>query len=72
MYVTFDVLHIQDLDRIKREIEIWANQYQVTYTQKTIKRRHRLAFNQPQDYTLFYMTWQHSPYEIVNHGNERY
>lgn len=72
MYVTFAVLYRQDLDRVKSEIETWAKQYQVVYTQKTIKHRHRLAFNRPQDYTLFHMTWQHSPYETVDHGNEHY
>jgi len=72
MYLTFDVRWQHELDHIQSEIQQWADQYGVIYTQKTIKNKHRLAFNRPEDFTLFYMTWQGTAYEIVDLGNERY
>jgi hypothetical protein len=72
MYLTFDVGSIQDLSRVKHDIQVWASRYLIAYTQKTIKNKHRLAFNRAEDFTLFYLTWQGLPYEIVNLGNEQY
>lgn len=72
MYLTFDVRWQQELDYVCAEIQRWADQYGVAYTQKTIKHKHRLSFNREKDFTLFYMTWQGPPYEIVDLGNERY
>ena len=72
MYLTFDITYQQELDHIKHQIRCWADQYGVSYTQKTIKNKHRLSFNREKDFTLFYMTWQGDPYEIVDLGNERY
>jgi hypothetical protein len=72
MYLTFDVTYQHELDHIKHQIQLWADQYSVSYTQKTIKNTHRLSFNREKDFTLFYMTWQGEPYKIVDLGNERY
>lgn len=72
MYLTFAARYQQELDHVRQEIQRWADQYNISYTQKTIKWRHRLAFNRPEDFTLFYMTWQGPEYEIVDLGNERY
>ena len=72
MYLTFDVRYQHELEYIEDQIKTWAEQYGVSYTQKTIKHKHRLAFNREKDFTLFYMTWQGPPYEIVDLGNERY
>lgn len=72
MYLTFKVEYLSDLEQVKQEIEQWTSRYSVLYTQKTIKNQHRLAFNRDKDYSLFFMTWDGSDYQIVNIGNERY
>lgn len=72
MYIVFDVRFQEELDLVKQQIADWAQQYQVQYTQKTIKHQHRLGLNHDHDFTLFRMSWQGEPYEIVNIGNEGY
>jgi len=72
MYITFDVYFQHELDHVRQQIQDWADQYGIRYTQKTIKYKHRVSFDKDKDFTLFYMTWQGPPYEIVDLGNERY
>lgn len=72
MYIVFDVRSVVDLEIVKQQIADWAEQYQIQYTQKTIKNQHRLGLNRERDFTLFRMSWQGEPYEIVNIGNEGY
>lgn len=66
------------LYEIKREIELWANRYNIRYTQKTIKYTHRLAFDHDETYTLFSMTWSPESkhywmnFQLLNIANERY
>jgi hypothetical protein len=59
---------------IKREIDLWIQQYGVVgHTQKTIKYTHRLGFNNEKYFSLFSMTWTADiPYQIVRIENERY
>ena len=45
------------LNLIQSDIVDWATRYNISYTQKTIKHTHRLAFTQDQYYTLFATTW---------------
>ncbi len=72
MYIVFDVRFQHELDTIKEQIARWAERYQIPYTQKTIKYQHRLGLNRDKDFTLFSMTWEGAPYQIVNIGNEGY
>jgi len=65
MYIEFD-LPTNDRDSqhtyyalsvIREEIQDWLEKYPVESTQKTIKYKHRLAFNDDRNYTLFALTW---------------
>ena len=47
----------QKLKLIKEKIKNWSAQYDIPYTQKTIKYTHRLAFNDDKHYTVFVTTW---------------
>ena len=66
--------------QIKQEVEKWAMQYGVQYSQKTIKYTHRLGFNKDEHFTLFSMTWNplelekrsYLKFQIVNIENEKY
>lgn len=65
------------LPQIKREVESWAQQYGIRYTQKTIKYEHRVAFDHDETYTLWAMTWnpraeRRFEYELVNVAGEKY
>lgn len=72
MYIVFDVRFQHELDTVKEQIAQWAEKYQVHYSQKTIKNQHRLGLNREKDFTLFYMSWDGVPYQIVDNGNEKY
>jgi hypothetical protein len=65
MYIEFD-LPTNDRDSqhtyyalsvIREEIQDWLEKHPVESTQKTIKYKHRLAFNDNRNYTLFALTW---------------
>jgi hypothetical protein len=65
MYIEFD-LPTNDRDSqhtyyalsvIREEIQDWLEKHPVESTQKTIKYKHRLAFNDDRNYTLFALTW---------------
>jgi len=61
------------LGLLKIDIADWATQYNVPYTQKTIKYTHRLGFNNEKYFSLFSMTWASKiPFQIVNIANEKY
>ena len=45
------------LSVICEEIHDWLEKHPVESTQKTIKYKHRLAFNDDRNYTLFALTW---------------
>lgn len=45
------------LSVIREEIHDWLEKHPVEATQKTIKYKHRLAFNDDRNYTLFALTW---------------
>ena len=77
MYIEFQLPHDESyglaLGLLKVDIVDWATQYNVPYTQKTIKYTHRLGFNNEKYFSLFSMTWNAKiPYRIVNIENERY
>ena len=61
MFIEFDLSKLRnigfDLHLIRHDIAVWANRYGIPYTQKTIKRTHRLAFDQDRFYTVFATTW---------------
>ena len=42
---------------IKQLIADWADQYQIKYTEKTIKYTYRVAFDDDRHYSLFSLTW---------------
>lgn len=66
MYVAFPINTMVDLERIRSEIDAWNQRYNIRFTQKTVKNTHRLAFDHAENYTLFFMTWSGSRYDIVN------
>jgi hypothetical protein len=45
------------LKAIKKLLASWSQQYQIEYTEKTIKYTHRVAFNDDRHYSLFSLTW---------------
>ena len=45
------------LSVIREEIHDWLKKHPVLSTQKTIKYKHRLAFEDERNYTLFALTW---------------
>jgi len=60
---------------IKGEIAKWAKKYGIpdsAYSQKTIKYTHRLGLNNEKYFSLFTMTWDQCPYQIVQIENEQY
>lgn len=65
MYIEFDLptndrdsqLTYYALSVIREEIQDWLEKHPVESTQKTIKYKHRLAFNDNRNYTLFALTW---------------
>jgi hypothetical protein len=60
---------------IRAAVAVWADRYEIptsSYTQKTVKYTHRLAFNNEQHYSLFSMTWQDFDYRIINVGVQKY
>jgi hypothetical protein len=80
VYLKFDVRFHNELADIKREIQEWALQHGIRYTQKTIKYHHRVGFDQESDFTLFSLTWNPKDldqrpwlqFQLVNVNNERY
>lgn len=66
------------LNEIKNEVKLWAEKYNIKYSQKTIKWTHRVGFNEPEHFTLFSMTWNPTSkrswmaYEVIHIANERY
>ena len=83
MYIRFRLPQYGDYHRtlefIKNQVQAWAEQYGVRYTQKTIKYEHRVAFDHDETYTLWSMTWAPPEklrnilaYELVNVAGERY
>ena len=55
------------LNYLKLGIVDWASKYHIPYTQKTIKYRHRLAFDQDRYYTVFATTWNSKfEYHIID------
>lgn len=43
---------------IKNAVEEWSKKHQIPYSQKTVKYTHRVCLNRPEDYTLFFLTWE--------------
>ncbi len=83
MYIRFRLPQHGDyhrtLELIKQQVQSWAEQYSVRYTQKTIKYEHRVAFDHDETYTMWAMTWNPPEpwrrwldYELVNVAGERY
>jgi len=77
VYIEFQLPHDESyglvLGLLKVDIVDWAIQFNVPYTQKTIKYTHRLGFNDEKYFSLFSMTWTSKiPFQIVNIANERY
>ena len=70
MYIEFDLpannpdsqYTYYALSVIREEIHDWLEKYPVRSTQKTIKYKHRLAFEDERNYTVFAMTWIPKPW----------
>lgn len=45
------------LGKIRTDLAKWQAQYQIEYTQKTVKYTHRVCFDSPEQYTFFLTTW---------------
>lgn len=76
MYIEFQLPDDESyglvLGMLKLDIVDWATQYNIPYTQKTVKYTHRLAFDKEQHYSLFSMTWKNLEYKMINVGVQKY
>lgn len=76
MYIEFQLPDDESyglvLGLLKLDIVDWATQYNIPYTQKTVKYTHRLAFDKEQHYSLFSMTWKNLEYKMINVGVQKY
>ena len=65
MYIEFDLPQDESytfvLTMIKLNIIDWASQHRISYTQKTVKYKHRMAFDDDRYYTFFALTWAPEP-----------
>ena len=71
MYIEFDILSVPvDFDDLEKSIKDWAQKYQVPYTTKVAKGlKYRLGLNYPEHFTLFFVTWNGSPYKVKTPKN---
>lgn len=42
---------------IRYHLVKWAEQYQISYVEKTVKYTHRVCFDDDSKYTIFQLTW---------------
>ena len=68
MYIEFDILGAeQDFDTLIDAIQHWAQHHQVRYRTKVVKNlRLRLGLDWHEHYTLFFLTWNGSCYQVKN------
>lgn len=77
MYVEFDVESwefVTKIEMIKHYLEIWASQQNIPYKEKTIKRKHRVSFNDDRHYAIFSLTWNpdfRTNYRIITDLNNK-
>jgi hypothetical protein len=43
---------------IKQELRAWSQQYQIAYTEKTVRYTHRVCFDDDKHYSFFAITWR--------------
>lgn len=68
MYIEFNLVTIDDdFDSLERLIKKWAQDHDVPYTTKVAKGlKLRLGLNYPEHFTLFFLTWRGSEYQVKN------
>lgn len=69
MYVEFEFHNHLGLLGIKNSIRSWQARYKIAVTEKTVKYRHRLGMDDEKNFTLFFLTWQGPPYNVVLNRN---
>lgn len=65
MYLRFDAVHVHQLNCLKAELREWCDKNRISYREKTIKRYHRVTFDQQHHYSLFALTWQGQAFDLV-------
>jgi hypothetical protein len=68
MYVQFVKNTINPVDYITTSLDHWAQQYQIKYKIKFVKRTLRLTFDDDQHYTIFAMTWNPEHNSLLNYS----
>lgn len=63
MYIEFSIPNDADIAGlaflvIRRRVIDWSNKYQIAYTEKTIKGKHRVCFDQDKYYEFFALTFE--------------
>lgn len=69
MYIRFEVRYIEQIKQLNQQIEQWCQKYEVRHAKKVIKQYLRLTFDHDQYYSVFALTWQGQPFELVNINN---
>jgi hypothetical protein len=71
MYIEFDIMAAPvGFDELEKSVKDWAQKYQVPYTTKVAKGlKYRLGLNYPEHFTLFFVTWNGSPYQVKTPKN---
>ena len=51
--------------RIRDQVQDWAQRHGIHYTEKFHKGNYRVGLDRPEDFTVFFLTWNGPPYEIL-------
>ena len=75
MYIEFDLrpkVHLAPrpaagaaLRIIQNEMQAWSHRYSIAFRDKTIKSKHRVTFDQDQNYSFWAMTWNPEQIETL-------
>ena len=68
MYIEFDLSGIKTSGEfllLRKELLEWGKRYSIKYREKTIKRTHRVTFDQDENYSFWAITWNpHYEFEL--------
>ena len=68
MYIEFDITTSMDsFDSLEHAVATWAITHDIPHTTKIAKGlKYRLGLNQPEHFTLFFITWSACEYQVKN------
>ena len=51
--------------RIRDQVKDWALRHDIHYTEKFHKGNYRVGLDRAEDFTVFFLTWNGPPYEVL-------